>query len=130
MKISRLQTLLQKKRVLFASVVLACLAAASCYLIDPTHKRARAAVLKHDLSVMREALHNYTLDNQQPPHSLQDLVDANYLRELPADPFTRRKDWTPVIGDVELSSKSTARGVIDVHSSSAETIEGARVNSW
>ncbi len=35
---------------------------------------------------MRQAIDNYTLDKQQAPQSLDDLVDAHYLREVPVDP--------------------------------------------
>src|SRR6516162_2346879 len=54
---------------------------------------ARESVLKEDLQTMRQAIDNYTLDKQQAPQSLQDLVEGNYLREVPIDPVCRQKDW-------------------------------------
>jgi general secretion pathway protein G len=81
---------------------------------------SRESTLKHDLQVMREAIDNYTVDKQRPPQSLQDLVEAGYLRELPIDPITLKRDWAPQIGDITLSPKGTAHGIYDVHSSSGK----------
>src|ERR1700691_6713539 len=51
--------------------------------------RAREAVLKQDLQTMRSAIQQYTLDKQQAPQSLNDLVSAGYLSQIPVDPITR-----------------------------------------
>src|SRR5712691_7882161 len=75
---------------------------------------AREAALKQDLFVMRQAIDQYTLDKKQPPQTLQDLVDAHYLREIPTDPFTRKKDWVPHFGNTVLSPKLTTFGLNDV----------------
>jgi general secretion pathway protein G len=54
---------------------------------------AREAVLREDLYTMRKLIDQYTIDKQQPPQTLQDLVDAGYLRGgIPTDPFTGRSD--------------------------------------
>ena len=71
-----------------------------------------------DLHMMRDAIDNYTLDKQQPPQSLQELVDERYLRSMPVDPMTRKADWVPVIGEVELSPNQKVVGLYDVHSNS------------
>ena len=93
--------------------------------------RARESTLKHDLQVMREAIDNYTLDKQRLPQSLQDLVEAGYLRELPIDPITLKKDWAPQIGDIQLNPKETAHGLYDVHSKSAKvSSNGTPFNIW
>src|ERR1700730_9917326 len=63
---------------------------------DKTIQRSREAVLKHDLLIMREAIDNFTLDKQAAPQSLDDLQQAGYLREVPMDPMTQAKDWSPV----------------------------------
>ena len=49
---------------------------------------AKEAVLRQDLKTMRDQIDNYTMDKEKAPQSLQDLVDAGYLRKLPRDPFT------------------------------------------
>src|SRR5260370_22540945 len=50
--------------------------------------RAREATLKQDLQAMRQSIDNYTLDKQAAPQSLEDLVQAGYLRMVPNDPIT------------------------------------------
>jgi general secretion pathway protein G len=74
--------------------------------------------LRTDLRIMRDAIDNYTLDKQEPPHSLQDLVDAGYVREIPVDPITYEADWVPVIGEIELSPNQKVVGLYEIHSNS------------
>ncbi len=81
-------------------------------------RRAREAELMQDLSHLRQCINNYTQDRQQPPQSLQDLVDGNYLREIPTDPLTRKRDWVPHFGTVVLGNGRTTFGIDDVHSRS------------
>jgi general secretion pathway protein G len=50
--------------------------------------RAREAVVKADLYQMRSCIDQYLADKGVYPESLQALVDAGYLRFLPADPWT------------------------------------------
>ncbi len=50
--------------------------------------------------------------------SLQDLVDGNYLQEIPTDPLTHKKDWVPHFSTVRLGNGGAPFGIDDVHSSS------------
>ncbi len=95
-------------------------------------QRAREATLKSDLQVMRVAIENFTLDKQAAPQSLQDLVDAKYLREVPVDPTTRAADWQVKIGDTVMSPDQTTVGIEDVHSNSDQIspTEGTAYNTW
>jgi general secretion pathway protein G len=87
--------------------------------------------LRTDLRTMRHAIDNYALDKQEPPHSLQDLVDAGYLRALPVDPITLKPDWVPVLEDPIVSPDLKAQGLYDVHSSSSRVAtNGSRYNAW
>lgn len=54
--------------------------------------RSKEKVLRHDLIVMRSAIDQYLGDRNEYPNSLQDLVDGRYLREVPVDPITDRRD--------------------------------------
>src|ERR1700674_795114 len=56
-------------------------------------QHAREATLHQDLMVLRQAIDNYTLDKQAAPQSLEDLVQAGYLRKVPTDPMTGSADW-------------------------------------
>ena len=82
-------------------------------------QRANEAVLKHNLQTIRTSIDNYTLDKQAAPQSIEDLVQAGYLRAVPTDPITRAKDWVPQYDSVVLSPDQSSTGMVDVHSNSA-----------
>ncbi len=94
--------------------------------------RARETVLRDDLYTMRSVIDEYTLDKQKAPQSLQDVVDAGYLKRLPKDPFTNsRETWVPVTDDSIMSPDQSQPGIIDVHSGSDQTSsEGTAYSSW
>lgn len=56
-------------------------------------RASRETVSKKDLRTMRKAIDNYTMDKREPLQSLEDLVPANYLREIPIDPVCQRMHW-------------------------------------
>jgi len=85
-----------------------------------TLQRAREATLSVDLCILRDAIDNYTADRQKPPRSLDDLVEAHYLREIPVDPITRKKDWILEFDDVVLSPTLKVNGISDVRSNSGK----------
>ncbi len=123
-------TLLEMMVVLTLILILAAVAA-------PNYRvaiiRAREAVLKDDLFTMRKLIDQYTLDKHKPPESLDDLVQAGYLRGgLPIDPFTgSNQTWQADIEDVPISPEETVPGVVDVHSGSdAKSLEGTPYSSW
>jgi general secretion pathway protein G len=97
-----------------------------------TVQRSRETVLHHDLQVMRQAIDNYTLDKQAAPQSLEDLVQAGYLRKVPVDPITNAADWVPQYDSVVLSPDQSSTGMVDVHSSSARVspFENTPYNEW
>ena len=129
-----------KKKLNKAVVLLGLCAAIGVLWIDRWTcyggSRAREAALKADLQTMRNAIDNYTFDRHQQPKSLQDLVDAGYLREIPVDPVTHRKDWAldfgeTRLGDPVVSPDLKAQGLYDVRSNSnVASTEGGRYNTW
>jgi general secretion pathway protein G len=94
--------------------------------------RAKEAAMKQSLLVMRQAIEQYTLDKQMAPGSLEDLVSATYLREVPTDPLTRAKDWRTDTCDLVLSPDQTSVGICDVYSNSSgvSPFEGTPYNTW
>ena len=116
-----------KRRIRFVSLIVLAFALASGCLA----RREREATLKLDLRVMRQAIDQYTLDKQQAPQSLQDLVNGNYLKEIPTDPFTLKKDWVPYICDIVSSPGQKMTGLADVHSNSTQVgNDGSAYNTW
>jgi len=99
-------------------------------------RREREAVLRTDLRTIRDAIDNYTLDKQRRPKSIQDLVDAGYLRTIPIDPMTGTPDWVPdfdgpTLGDPVVSPDLVAEGIHDVHSNSVQVdLSGSAYNTW
>ena len=95
-------------------------------------QRAREATLHQDLVAMRQSIDNFTLDKQAAPQSLDDLVQAGYLRKVPVDPMTGSADWVPQFDSVVLSPDQTSTGMVDVHSASSRVspFENTPYNEW
>jgi general secretion pathway protein G len=94
---------------------------------------AREAVLRDDLFTLRKLIDEFAIDKQRPPTSLDELVEAGYLRGgIPADPFTgSNQTWKTDIEDVPISQDQAAAGIVDVHSGSEDTsLEGTPYSSW
>ena len=54
--------------------------------------RAREASLRSSLRTLREAIDQYAADRGRYPETLADLATLRYVRELPEDPMTGRRD--------------------------------------
>ena len=63
-------------------------------------------------NVVRTAIEQFTLDKQAAPQSLDELVSAGYLRQVPKDPITDRFDWRPVYDDLLLVARNPALGSV------------------
>ena len=123
-------TLIELMVVIVLILILASFAM-PMYHIAVVH--AREAVLRDDLFTMRKLIDEFTIDKQRPPTSLDELVDAGYLRGgIPVDPFTgSNQTWRTDIEDVPISPDQAAAGIVDVHSGSEDTsLEGTPYSSW
>ena len=93
--------------------------------------RAKEAVLRQDLFNLRSVISQYTLDKQKAPQSLEDLVQANYMKQIPKDPFTDKPDWVVEQEEVLLAVDQQEPGISDLHSASNLTsTEGTAYSSW
>lgn len=91
---------------------------------------AREDALKMDLLAMRQAINQYRSEKGVPPQSLNDLVVAGYLHQVPMDPITERQDWRVIIGDAPVDSKKM-RGIIDVRSAAVQKgSTGTTYSDW
>ena len=95
-------------------------------------KAARESVLKEDLHVIRNAIDSYTMDKQKAPQSLQDLVEAGYLKVIPVDPMTRSAEsWVTEQSDSLHSIDQSEPGIDDVHSGDQEAgSDGQPYSTW
>jgi len=76
------------------------------YIESRTYAREQA--LKSDLFLMRDAIDDYRARTGRCPDSLQTLVNAQYLRGVPTDPFTRTSTtWRYSENDCDVKSSST-----------------------
>jgi general secretion pathway protein G len=93
--------------------------------------RARESVLRQDLFTLRSVISQYTLDKQKAPQSLDDLVQAGYIKQIPSDPFTSQPNWQVEQEDVLLAVDQQEPGISDVHSASnATSSEGTAYSTW
>jgi len=73
--------------------------------------------LRHNLDGLRQAIDQFYTDKGHYPKTLQELVDARYLRDVPMDPITERVDtWIMVLpagdpGPAWYDVHSGARGL-------------------
>jgi general secretion pathway protein G len=94
--------------------------------------RAREAVLRQNLFAMRTSIDQFSMDKEKAPQSLDDLVQAGYLREVPTDPITNSKDtWQPVQEDYMESIDQQEPGITDVKSgASGVGSNGVPYSEW
>jgi general secretion pathway protein G len=112
-------------------------------------ERARETALKTDLKVMREAIDKFEGDQGRLPANLTELVERRYLKEIPPDPITDKRDtWIAVtaaeaaLEHPEIASAGTAAsdakdnapppdGIADVRSGAPGTAkDGSEFRQW
>src|ERR1700688_4103194 len=75
--------------------------------------QARESVLRSNLSTLRNVISQYTLDKQKAPQSLDDIVTAGYLRQIPVDPMTKETNWEVKEEDVMMAVDQQEPGIDD-----------------
>jgi general secretion pathway protein G len=93
--------------------------------------QSRESVLRSNLSTLRTVISQYTLDKQKAPQSLDDLVQAGYLRQIPVDPMTKETNWEVVQEDTLMAVDQQEPGIVDAHSASSGTAsDGTAYSTW
>jgi general secretion pathway protein G len=93
--------------------------------------RARETVLGQNLFVLRATIEQFTLDKEQAPTSLDELVSEGYLRVIPADITGSNDTWQPEYSDLLISREQSGTGISDVRSgSSAIATDGTPYSTW
>lgn len=96
--------------------------------------RAREATLHASLKVMRDAIDKFRGDQGRLPKDLDELVSKDYLKAVPLDPITQKRDSWVAMSEAEVlaarsanmspapqdatqdSGKRDRTGMADVHS--------------
>lgn len=89
--------------------------------------RSREAVLRQNLSIMRDAIDKFYSDTGKYPLSLNQLVEERYIRAVPMDPMTESSQtWIEV-----PPSDPEIEGMYDVRSSSdRQALDGTFYDKW
>ena len=110
--------------------IIIILAAITLPQYQKTVMQTREAVLKDDLRKMRTLIDQFAADKGRLPQSLDELVSAGYMREIPVDPFTGKKEWQPEMGE-DPNSLEGETGLTDVHSLAEDTAsDGTSYREW
>jgi general secretion pathway protein G len=90
-------------------------------------ERTRETVLRHNLKHLRAAIDQFHADRDRYPQQLEELVAQRYLKEIPVDPITDRKDsWIMV-----APQDGTPGSVRDVRSGASDLArDGSAYAAW
>ena len=92
---------------------------------------SKESVLQHNLATLRDRIDQYRADRDEYPASLEALVDAKYLRELPPDPMTDSNQWEEIFAEYDSEQPDQEPGVYDVRSFSNQIdSHGRPYNEW
>lgn len=112
-------------------IIMGVLMSIALPIYNTSLRKSREAVLRQDLFTLRSLISQYTLDKQKAPQSLDDLVQAGYIKNIPQDPVTSETNWETVQEDILLTVDQQDPGISDVHSaSSAIATDGTAYSSW
>lgn len=128
-RLSRGFTLIELLLVLFMVALLASLVAP---VVTGSIGRAKESALREDLQVLRKAIDNHYADHGKYPAEIEVLVEKRYLRKIPDDPITGRRDsWVLVRQDRPADFGAKAAGIIDVRSGADGTAaDGTAYKDW
>lgn len=94
--------------------------------------RAKESVLHSNIFALRSAIDEYSYDRQKAPQTLQDLVQAGYLRDVPTDPITQRNDsWKTIMEDAGSAVNPQEPGIWDIRSGApGKSLDGTSYSDW
>jgi len=116
--------------LLLVMLLVSLLASLAVPVVSQSISRAKESTLRADLHALRKAIDDFHADNGAYPKELEELVKKRYLRRIPPDPVTERRDsWVLVRAEDEKSLQAT--GIVDVKSGSADQAsDGTYFKDW
>jgi general secretion pathway protein G len=116
--------------IIVISMILVLLAVA-LPMYNQSITRAREATLKENLHTLNKLIDQYSLDKKKAPQSLDDLVQAGYLKYIPNDITGKPDTWKTEQEDPQNSMDPNQPGIVGVKSGSeATSSEGTPYSSW
>ncbi len=92
---------------------------------------AKEAKLHQNLTTLNKVIQEYSLDKKHAPQSLDDLVQAGYIKFIPDDITGNNSTWQTDAEDPENAWDPNNTGIASVHSGSNDTaIDGTTYSSW
>lgn len=124
---SRAFTLIELLLVLFLIAMLASIVAP---IVTGSIGRAKESALREDLHILRKGIDDFHADHGAYPAEIELLVEKRYLRKIPVDPVTGRRD-TWVFVREQSTSGNKNNTIIDVRSGSEERAsDGSAYREW
>lgn len=111
--------------LLVVVTIIGILAGLAVINVRNVSRKAAEKALRYDLYQMRQAIDNFYADKQRFPSTLQEIVDAGYMRKMPVDPITQSADtWIEVQEEPDPDASTfpsddsamSGPGIIDVKS--------------
>ncbi len=101
-------------------------------LYQKSIQATKESVLRQNLFSLRTVIDEYTYDKQKAPQTLEELVSAGYLRQVPLDPITgSNRTWKLVMEDALTSVNQTEPGIFDVRSGADKNgLDGTPYADW
>ena len=94
-------------------------------------RTAREAALKQNLFTLRAVIDQYYADKGDYPLSLETLVESQYLRGIPQDPFTKSSTTWEEIFETQEEGDDSPSGIFDIKSGSDQAArDGTPYNEW
>ena len=113
-------------------VIVSILVGALTYpVLEKAKTQARETALVNTLRGMRQMINTYVADKRKLPESLDAMVEAGYFKQIPLDPITQTRTWTPEIGKLPGASNFGLSGITNIHSTSDQlATDGTPYNTW
>jgi general secretion pathway protein G len=93
-------------------------------------QHAKETVLKENIRQIENSIDQYSADKGKLPQSIDELVEAKYLREKPFDPITEKAEWNEIQGEDAFSTEG-GQGLIEVKSlAEGEDSSGKRYDEY
>jgi general secretion pathway protein G len=122
--------------------VIGILATIALPALRPLPRRANEAALRTNLRTIRDVIDQYYGDQGRFPPTLEELVEKDYFRSIPRDPFTKSSDTWVLTYEGEEDEQGGGfaageflddeeRGIVDVHSGSElVSMSGEPYSEW